>query len=100
MKRECANTHKYTYNTIYEIQVKVIIDKCHELGFTKDKAPKCASKDNQSFCGSIHLSHDRHTLFALEESEPPRMSYPVPRNRERSLHTCAQDVQITRMATI
>jgi hypothetical protein len=28
------------------------------------------------------------------------MSYPVPRNRERSLHTCAQDVQITRMATI
>jgi hypothetical protein len=28
------------------------------------------------------------------------MSYPVPRDRERSLHTCAQDVQITRMATI
>jgi hypothetical protein len=28
------------------------------------------------------------------------MSYPVPRKRERSLHTCAQDVQITRMATI
>jgi hypothetical protein len=30
----------------------------------------------------------------------PILSYPVPRNRERSLHTCAQDVQITRMATI
>jgi hypothetical protein len=29
-----------------------------------------------------------------------QMSYPVPRKRERSLHTCAQDVQITRMATI
>jgi hypothetical protein len=29
-----------------------------------------------------------------------QVSYPVPRNRERSLHTCAQDVQITRMATI
>jgi hypothetical protein len=29
-----------------------------------------------------------------------RVSYPVPRKRERSLHTCAQDVQITRMATI
>jgi hypothetical protein len=28
------------------------------------------------------------------------VSYPVSRNRERSLHTCAQDVQITRMATI
>jgi hypothetical protein len=33
------------------------------------------------------------------ESEPG-MSYPVPRKRERNLHTCAQDVQITRMATI
>jgi hypothetical protein len=28
------------------------------------------------------------------------VSYPVPRKRERSLHTCAQDVQITRMPTI
>jgi hypothetical protein len=28
------------------------------------------------------------------------VSYPVPRKRERSLHTCAQDVQITRMAII
>jgi hypothetical protein len=28
------------------------------------------------------------------------LSYPVPRKRERSLHTCAQDVQITHMATI
>jgi hypothetical protein len=28
------------------------------------------------------------------------VSYPVPKKRERSLHTCAQDVQITRMATI
>jgi hypothetical protein len=28
------------------------------------------------------------------------LSYPVLRNRERSLHTCAHDVQITRMATI
>jgi hypothetical protein len=28
------------------------------------------------------------------------VSQPVPRKKERSLHTCAQDVQITRMATI
>jgi hypothetical protein len=28
------------------------------------------------------------------------LSNPVPRKREQSLHTCAQDVQITRMATI
>jgi hypothetical protein len=29
-----------------------------------------------------------------------RMSYPVPRKRERSLYTCAQDVQITRTVII
>jgi hypothetical protein len=28
------------------------------------------------------------------------VSYPVPRKRERSLYTCAQDVQITRIVTI
>jgi hypothetical protein len=28
------------------------------------------------------------------------VSYPVPRKREQSLHTCAQDVQITRIVTI
>jgi hypothetical protein len=28
------------------------------------------------------------------------LSYPVLRKRERSLHTCAQDVQITRIVTI
>jgi hypothetical protein len=28
------------------------------------------------------------------------VSYPVPRKRERSLHTCAQDVQITCIVTI
>jgi hypothetical protein len=33
-------------------------------------------------------------------SAPRTLSYPIPRKRERSLHTCAQDVQITRMATI
>jgi hypothetical protein len=34
------------------------------------------------------------------EEYPPSMSYPVLRKRERSLHTCAQDVQITRIVTI
>jgi hypothetical protein len=41
-----------------------------------------------------------HSLEKREFRDRDIMSYPVPRNRERSLHTCAQDVQITRMATI
>jgi hypothetical protein len=40
----------------------------------KRQSPKCASEDNQSFAETF-VSHDRHTLFALEESEPPRMTY-------------------------
>jgi hypothetical protein len=36
----------------------------------------------------------------ISKAYTQKLSYPVPRNRERSLHTCAQDVQITRMATI
>jgi hypothetical protein len=28
------------------------------------------------------------------------LSYTIPRKRERRLHTCAQDVQITRIVTI
>jgi hypothetical protein len=46
------------------------------------------------------LSVDLPRLIQLEADPVVELSYPVPRNRERSLHTCAQDVQITRMATI
>jgi hypothetical protein len=69
-----AHTNTHTIPNM-KFKSKLLQIKCHVLRFTKDKAPKCASKDNQSFCGSIHLSHDRHTLFVLEESEPPRMTY-------------------------
>jgi hypothetical protein len=31
---------------------------------------KNASTDISEFCGSV-VSHDKHTLFALEESESP-----------------------------
>jgi hypothetical protein len=39
-------------------------------------------------------------LFLFVESHYSLLSYPVPRKRERSLHTCAQDVQITHIVTI
>jgi hypothetical protein len=44
-----------------------------------------------------------HPIEALSSTAGTRrchLSYLVPRKRERSLHTCAQDVQITRMTTI
>jgi hypothetical protein len=69
-----THTNRHTIPNM-KFKLKLLQIMCHVLGFTKDKAPKCASKDNQSFCRSVRLSHDRHTLFALEESEPPRMTY-------------------------
>jgi hypothetical protein len=48
-----------------------------------------------------HLQHVISTFNTCSCITTPRsLSYPVPRKRERSLHTCAQDVQITCMATI
>jgi hypothetical protein len=40
------------------------------------------------------------TAPAPHAKSAPKVSYTVPRERERSLHTCAQDVQITRIVTI
>jgi hypothetical protein len=45
-------------------------------------------------------ARDLFELFFKFQGLTAKLSHPVPRNRERSLHTCAQDVQITRMATI
>jgi hypothetical protein len=48
--------------------------KCHVLGFTKDKAQNVLQKIIRVFVEAF-VSHNMHTLFALEESEPPRMIY-------------------------
>jgi hypothetical protein len=56
----------------------------------------------QMFIVSEYL--DEHKEVLLRDNpgcnESWLVSYPVPRKRERSLHTCAQDVQITHMVTI
>jgi hypothetical protein len=38
--------------------------------------------------------------YRMAANQLVMLSYPVPRKRERSLYTCAQDVQITRTVTI
>jgi uncharacterized lipoprotein YehR (DUF1307 family) len=73
-KRECANTHiNIQYHDIQVIK-QLLHMKCHVLRFTKGEAQKMLQHIYQSFCGS-DVSHDKHTLFALEESGPPRMTY-------------------------
>jgi hypothetical protein len=56
-RSENAQTHtnKHTISNM-KFKLKLLQIKCHVLGFIKDKAPKCASKDNHSFCESVRLS--------------------------------------------
>jgi hypothetical protein len=57
-----------------KFKLKLLQFKCHVLEFTKDEAQKMLEKIIQSFAKAF-ISHDKHTLFALEESGLPRMTY-------------------------
>jgi hypothetical protein len=50
-----THTHKHTVPTM-KFKLKLLQIKCHVLGVYKRHSPKCASKDNPSFCGSVCLS--------------------------------------------
>jgi hypothetical protein len=66
MKRECANTYKHTIPNI-KFNLKLLQIKSHVLGFTKDKVQNMLQNIIRVFTEAF-VSHDRHTLFALEES--------------------------------
>jgi hypothetical protein len=66
-------TNKHTIPNM-KFKLKLLQIKCHVLGFTKDKAQNMLQKIIRDFVEAF-VSHDRDTLFALEESEPPRMTY-------------------------
>jgi hypothetical protein len=70
-----AQTHtiKHTIPNI-KFKLKLLQIKCHVLGFTKDKAQFVLQQIIRVFAEAF-VSHDRHTLFALEESGPPRTTY-------------------------
>jgi hypothetical protein len=57
-----------------KFKLKSLQFKYPVLEFTKGEALKDASKNNQSLAKAF-ISHDRHTLFTLEKSGPPRMTY-------------------------
>jgi hypothetical protein len=67
------HTHKHTVQNM-KFKLKLLQIKCHVLGFTKDKAQNVLQKIIRVFAEEI-VSQDRHTLFTLKESEPPRMTY-------------------------
>jgi hypothetical protein len=46
-RSENAQTHTHKHIVLnMKFKLKLLQVKCHVLGFTKDIAPKCASKDN------------------------------------------------------
>jgi hypothetical protein len=57
-----------------KFKLKLLQIMCHVLEFTKDKAQKMLQNITRVFAEAF-ISHDRHTLFALEESGPHRMTY-------------------------
>jgi hypothetical protein len=60
----------------------------------------CAHVSSLEACLALRLATSEDESASHGSPRPPLMSYPISRKRERSLHTCAQDVQITRMSTI
>jgi RNA binding exosome subunit len=57
-----------------KFNLKLLQIKCHVLVFTTDKAQKVIQRIIRVFAEAF-VSHDSHTLFTLEEIEPPRMTY-------------------------
>jgi hypothetical protein len=74
-RSENAQTHTYKHTVPYiKFKLKLLQIKCHVLEFTQDKAQNVLQWIIRVFAEAF-VSHDRHTLFALEESGPPRMTY-------------------------
>jgi hypothetical protein len=74
-RSENAQTHTYKHTIPYmKFKLKLLQIKCHVLEFTKDEAQKMLQEIIRVFAEML-VSHDKHTLFALEESGPPRMTY-------------------------
>jgi hypothetical protein len=57
-----------------KFKLKLLQIKCQLLEFTQDKAQKVLQRIIKVFAEAF-VSDDRYTLFALEESEPPRTTY-------------------------
>jgi hypothetical protein len=67
-RSENAQIHTYKHTVPHmKFKLKLLHIKCHVLEFTQDKAPKGTSTDNQSFCGSVRLSRQTHTLHPRRE---------------------------------
>jgi hypothetical protein len=68
-----------------KFELKFLQIKCHVLGFTKDKAQNMFQEIIRVF-EEAFVSHVRHTLFALEESDLLGRPTPAGPSRKPSPH--------------
>jgi hypothetical protein len=74
-RSENAQTHAYKHATPnMKFKLKLLQIKCHVLEFTQDKTQNVLQSIIRVFAEAF-VSYDRHILFTLEESGPPRMTY-------------------------
>jgi hypothetical protein len=74
-RSENAQTHTYRHTIPYiKLKLKLLQIKCHVLEFTKDEAQKMLQRIIRVFVKAF-VSHNRHTIFTLEECGPPRTTY-------------------------
>jgi hypothetical protein len=76
-----------------KFKLKLLQIKCHVLGFTKDKAQKVLQRIIRVFVETF-ISHDRHTLFTLEESDLLRRPTPMGPSRKPSPHRSGSSTAI------
>jgi hypothetical protein len=74
VKREYTNTTHISIQYHMKFKLKLLQIKYHVLELTKDETQKMRQKIIQSFVEAF-ISHDKHTLFTLEEHGPPRTTY-------------------------
>jgi Sec7-like guanine-nucleotide exchange factor len=110
-----THTNKHTRPNM-KFKLKLLQIKCHVLGSYNRQRPKCASKDNQSFCKSVYLSRSAHALRPRREwtssndlhlrvpvGNPTLLGLDLPltalvgiARRRRKILTCTQINKITR----
>jgi hypothetical protein len=70
-----AQTHTIKHKVPnIKFKLKLLQIKYHVLGFIKDKSQNVLQRIIRVFAEAF-VSHDRYTLFVLEESGPPRTTY-------------------------
>jgi hypothetical protein len=79
-----THTHKHIVPNM-KFKLKLLQIKCHVLEFTKDKSQNVLQRIIRVFAEAF-VSHDRHTLFALEESGLLERPTPTGSSRKPSPH--------------